>query len=135
MFYSSSHVAHLSKCILIKVLLKKQSGRFNLNAYGGSSVIPQPLNFFSVRAATLIFSDFTFIIWHVFWKVSISGIIFSSQRFYHLIGKNSQKVTKDSKNPKKIVKMWFKICQNQLKNLVNLLKALVAIMYNYVFSL
>ena len=41
MFYSSSQV-HLSKCILIKVLLKKQSGRFNPIAYGGSSAIPQP---------------------------------------------------------------------------------------------
>ena len=59
MFYRSSHV-HLSKCILIKALLKKQSGRFNPVAYGASITTPQPLQFLSVRAATLIFSDFNF---------------------------------------------------------------------------
>ena len=54
---NSSSQVHLSKCILIKVLLKKQSGRV---FYGrsGSRKIPQPPQFFSVRAATLIFSDF-----------------------------------------------------------------------------
>ena len=59
MFYRCSHV-HLSKYILIKVSLKKQSGRFNAIAYGVSSTIPELPYFFSVRAATLIFSDFYF---------------------------------------------------------------------------
>ena len=59
MFYRCSHV-HLSKCILIKVSLKKQSGRFNPIAYGVSNTIPELPYFFSVRAVTLIFSDFYF---------------------------------------------------------------------------
>ena len=59
MFYRCSHV-HLSKYILIKVSLKKQSGRFNAIAYGVSSTIPELPYFFSVRAVTLIFSDFYF---------------------------------------------------------------------------
>ena len=42
MFYRSSHV-HLSNFILIKALLKKQSGRFNSVPYGASSTTPQPL--------------------------------------------------------------------------------------------
>ena len=42
MFYRSSYV-HLSKCILIKALLQKQSGRFNPVVYGASSTTPQPL--------------------------------------------------------------------------------------------
>ena len=67
--------------ILIKVLLKKQSGRFNLVAYGGSSTIPQPSQFFSVRTATLIFSDYYSYNLTLFWKISVSGIVSSSQMF------------------------------------------------------
>ena len=59
MFYRCSHV-HLSRFILIKILLKKKSGRFNPITYPGTSIMPHPPQFFSVRAATLIFSDFYF---------------------------------------------------------------------------
>ena len=120
--------------ILIKVLLKKQSGRFNPAAYGGSSTIPQPPQFFSLRSATLIFSDYYSCNLTLFWKVSINGIVSSSQTFYYLIWKNSKKVTKTAKSENKIVKKWVKILWHQLKALVSLLKALVAIMYNYVCS-
>ena len=101
-FHSSSQV-HLSKCILIKVLLKKQSGRV---FYGrsGSRKIPQPPQFFSVRAATLIFSDFYFYNLTRFLEDYISGVVSSNGTFNYLIWKNSQKVTKTAKSLKKIVK-------------------------------
>ena len=97
--------------ILIKVLLKKQSGRFNPVTYGGSSTIPQPPQFFSLRAATLIFSDDYSYNLTLFWKVSISSIVSSSQTFYYLIWKNSKKVTKNSKKPKQNCQ---KVSQNML---------------------
>ena len=131
---NSSSQVHLSKCILIKVLLKKQSGRV---FYGrsGSRKIPQPLQFFSVRAATLIFSDFYFYNLTRFLEDYISGVVSSNGTFNYLIWKNSQKVTKTAKSLKKIVKKWVKIWWHQLKTLVSLVKALGAIIYSYVFSL
>ena len=105
--------------ILIKVLLKKQSGRFNPVTYGGSSTIPQPPQFFSLRAATLIFSDDYSYNLTLFWKVSISSIVSSSQTFYYLIWKNSKKVTKNSKKRKQNCQ---KVSQNILTSAEGLSK-------------
>ena len=91
-------------------------------------------NFFSVRAAALIFSDFYFHnLTHFFKDQYQRYSIFQSNVL--LPWKNSKKVTKKGKKPKQNCQ---KVSQNMLTSAEGLSTftegLIVAIMYNYVFS-
>ena len=77
----------------------------------------------------MIFSDFYFHNLTRFCKISISGIKSSSQTFYYLIWKNSEKVTKSSKKPKGFCQ---KVSQNILISTEGLSKFAEGLSSHYV---
>ena len=86
----------------------------------GLQVQPHNLcNFCLLELQPWFFLTLTFIIWQVFWEISISGMVSSSQTFYYLIWKNSKKVTKNSKKPKQNCQ---KVSQNMLTSAEGLSK-------------
>ena len=96
----------------------------------GLQVQPRNLcNFCLLELQPWFFLTLTFIIWQVFWEISISGMVSSSQTFCYLISKHSKKVTKNSKKQKKNCQ---KVTQNMLTSAEGLSKFAEGLSSHYV---